>query len=267
VASDRAFGAARLLFALVAFAAAIAGLAMLIAPDDTDRYFSWPIGPPPLAALVGAFYLASAIVFGLAAAREDWPGSRGLCFGVLALTVPTLVATARHHDLFDFDRGLAILWVVLFIASPLLFGTILYLQRGRVTGTGPLLPKWVVAVAAIESVAYAALALGLWFAPSSLQDHSPFLLPGLSGRFVGCWAAFLAVLAAFVAVRKRWNETRTPRLALTLWPAGALVAGLRSWDDLGPPGRRAAYVAVAAGLTVVGVAMLAASRAPTHSGR
>jgi uncharacterized membrane protein HdeD (DUF308 family) len=68
----------RALFLIVAVVAGIVGVIMLIAPASTDRYFSWPIGPPAVAATVGAFYVASALVFGLAAMREDWPASRGL---------------------------------------------------------------------------------------------------------------------------------------------------------------------------------------------
>ena len=44
---------ARMLCALVALAAGFVGVLMLIAPASTGRYFSWALGPPPLAALVG----------------------------------------------------------------------------------------------------------------------------------------------------------------------------------------------------------------------
>ena len=57
----------RILCALVALAAGIVGVAMLVAPGSTGRYFSWALGPPPLAALVGAFSVASTLVFGAAA--------------------------------------------------------------------------------------------------------------------------------------------------------------------------------------------------------
>jgi hypothetical protein len=67
----------RTLFLIVAVVAGIAGIAMVVSPGSTDRYFSWPIGPEPVASTVGAFYIASAIVFGLAAIRDDWPGSPG----------------------------------------------------------------------------------------------------------------------------------------------------------------------------------------------
>jgi hypothetical protein len=249
----------RALFLIVAVVAGIAGVIMLIVPASTDRYFSWPIGPSVVAATVGAFYVASALVFGLAAFREDWPGSRGLCLGVLALTIPTLVSTVKHHDVFDFGRWQAVLWVSLFVASPLAYGTILFLQRGRVTGAGDRLRMWARVVLSVFAVGYAALALVLLFAQDASSRRAPFALVALSGRFLGCWAAFLAVLAAFAVIRDRWNEARIPLLALAAWPAAALLAALTRYGDLDPD-RRVAYVVVVVTVLAISAAMLVAGR-------
>jgi hypothetical protein len=40
------------LCALVALAAGIVGALTLAAPESSDRYFSWPLGPPPLASKI-----------------------------------------------------------------------------------------------------------------------------------------------------------------------------------------------------------------------
>jgi hypothetical protein len=249
----------RALFLIVAVVAGIAGVIMLVAPSSTDRYFSWPIGPPAVAATVGAFYVASAAVFGLAALREDWPGSRGLCFGVLALTIPTLIATVKHHDVFDFGRWQAILWAILFIAAPIAYGTILFLQRGQVTGTGDRLRPWARVVVGALAVGYVTLAVALLFAQDASARRAPFALVALSGRFLGCWALFLGVLAAFAAVRDRWNEARIPLLALVLWPAAALLAALTRYGDL-VPSRSVAYVIVVSVVLVVSAATAFAGR-------
>ena len=246
---------------VVAVVAGIAGAVMLVAPEDTDRYFSWPIGPPPLAALVGGFYLASAATFGLLAARRDWPASRGICFGILAFTLPTLAATVRHRDLFDWGRWQALAWVALFVGSPLAFSSFLYLQRGQRPAGGHPLPSWARAVLAALAAAYAVLAVGLLFAPGRLEDDaSPFRLPGLSGRFIGAWCAFLAVVALFAAVRNRGHEAAFPMLALVLWPAAGVVAAIRSFDDLQPSGRRAAYLVLLGALAVAALAASAGRR-------
>jgi hypothetical protein len=251
----------RILFLIVGVVAGVAGIVMLVAPGETDRYFSWPIGPPPLAATVGGFYVASAIVFTQAAFRDDWPAARGLCVGVVALTVPTVVFTIRHYDVFDFGRWQAIAWMVLFVAAPIAYGTILFVQRGQVTAAGDVLAPWARAVVAVLALAYAVLALVLWVDPTGTADRAPYVLPAMSGRFLGCWAAFLAALAVFVVVRNRWHEARTPLLALTLWPVGGLVGALRSFDGLTPSGRRAAYLVGLAVGAAAGALVLAAGRA------
>lgn len=264
---SRVLGVFRSACIVVAVVAGIAGTVMLVAPKDTDRYFSWPIGPPPLAALVGGFYLASAVTFALLAVRRDWPASRGICFGILAFTLPTLAATVRHRDLFDWGRWQALAWVALFVGSPLAFTSFLYLQRGQRSAGGNPLPSWTRAVLAVVGAAYAALAVGLLFAPGRLQaDASPFRLPGLSGRFIGAWCAFLAVVAVFAAGRNRSHEAAFPMLALVLWPVAGIVAAVRSFDDLQPSGRRTGYLLLLAALAVLALVAWAGGRrlrAPT----
>ncbi len=261
----RVLGIFRVACIVVAVVAGVAGTVMLVAPEDTDRYFSWPIGPAPLAALVGGFYLASATTFALLARRGDWPASRGICFGILAFTLPTLAATVRHRDLFDWGRWQALAWVALFVGAPLAFSSFLYLQRGQPSAGGNPLPGWTRAVLALLGAVYALLAVGLLFAPGDLEaDLSPFRLPGLSGRFIGAWCAFLAVNALFAAWRNRSHEAAFPMLALVLWPAAGIVAAIRSFDDLQPSGRRLAYLLLLAVLAVLGLAALTAGRRPAE---
>jgi hypothetical protein len=251
---------ARWLCALVALAAGFVGILMLIAPASTGRYFSWVLGPAPLAALVGGCYVASAVVFGWAAAREQWAGRRGLCVAVFGLTLPTLAATARHHDVFDFSRWQAVAWVLLFVASPLLFGLTLYLLRGSVAARGPRLRLWARAVLTVVAVGYAALAVALWAWPSTVGRHGPFAVAGLGARFAGSWAAFLAICASY-AVRARWEEARVPVLALAVWPACVLGAAVLRLDDLRSGAARPAYLAGLAILAATAGLVLVAERA------
>jgi hypothetical protein len=253
-------GALRLFFIVVAIAAGIAGTVMLVAPGDTGDYFSWPIGPPPLTTLVGSFYVSSTILFGLAAVRVDWLAVRGLCVSVLALTIPTLIATARHHDVFDFDRVQAFAWVVLFVASPLAYGTVLFLQRGKAgPSQGARLAPWARAIVGVLGVVYVVIAAWCWIDPRGAEEHSPYALPALSGAFVGAWALFLATLALFSWRRSAVREARLSLVALTLWPFAGLLAGLRSYDDL-VSADRTGYFVVLAVLAVLGGAALSNTR-------
>jgi hypothetical protein len=249
--SSRAMTALRTLSLVVGVVAGLVGVVMLVSPGSTGDYFSWPIGPEPLARLVGGFYLASTVVFGQAAFRDDWTGARGLCVGVLALTLPTLVATVKHHAVFDFGRWQAVAWVGLFVSSPIAFGTLLWVNRGEQVDRGPRLPSSARVALAVLSTAYAALAAILWFSLEWASSHSPFAVGSMGGRFLSCWAAFLATLAAFAAWRGRWREARTPVLALIAWPLGGVLAAMLAVDDLQPAGRRLAYLGVLVVLAAV----------------
>jgi hypothetical protein len=250
----------RSMFALVTLVAGIAGIVMLVAPADTDDYFSWPIGPTPLAATVGSFYVASAIVFALTAARGGWFHARGLCVSVLGLTVPTIVSTIYDRDVFDFGRWQAVAWVVLFVVSPIAFSIVLIAQRRLPAPPSNALPRWGRALLSALAVGYAALGVAAWIDPVAVGDHWPFPMGALSGRFVGSWAAFLATLAAYSAIRNRRPEAFIPAVALTLWPIAALLAALRSFDDLVSSTRRGVYLAVLVVLAMASGSLIAAAQ-------
>jgi hypothetical protein len=244
----------------VTIAGGVAGSAMLVAPRDTDSYFSWPIGPPPLAATVGAFYLVSAGLFAVLGLRADWSAPQGVCVAVLAFTVPTVVPTAHHDDLFHWERGQALAWAAVFVATPIIFSALLFIQRRRATTAGPALPVLTRIVLGSLGVAYALLALGLLLTPARLEQRSPYDLPGLSGRFMGSRCAFLAVLAGFALWRNRARQAAVPLGALMLWPVAAVVGALRSFDDLQPSTRRLGYLFVLAGLATLAGLSLGANR-------
>jgi hypothetical protein len=252
----------RALFAIVAVVAGPVGVIMLIAPDETDRYFSWPIGPPPAAAIVGGFYIASAVVFGWAALRADWAEMRPLCVGVFALTIPTLIATFRHEEVFDFSRWQAVAWLALFAAAPIAYGTVLSLRRGELTGEGDRLRTWARIVVVVLAVGYAAQAAFFWADPTADGDTIVFVTPAMSGRFLACWGAFLATLAAFVVIRNRWRESRAALLALALWPLAAAVGAVRTFDDLASSRHGVRYIVGAGQLAAAGVVVLIWGRKP-----
>ena len=250
-----ALTAARAGFGAVVAAAGVSGWALVIMPSETAQYFSWGLGPPPLASLVGGLYLASAVTFAVAL-RLPWRGARSLVAASVALTAPTLVATFVHLDVFDFGRWQAWAWVALFIAAPPFWAGILVVNRSAVPqaeGRVGLRPG-AVALLVLAFILVVSAAL-LWLDPSAGGRVLPFEPSPLGGRFVGCWLLFLAVLAAWAALRPA--EARLPFVALVAYPAGALVAGLRSLPDLSPPTAQWTYLAVLGLMSVLfGIALL-----------
>jgi hypothetical protein len=237
----RALTAARAGFAAVVVAAGVSGLALLVWPDETGEFFSWGLGPPPLASLVGGLYLASAVTFAVAI-RLPWRDARSLVVASVALTAPTLIATFIHLEVFDFGRWQAVAWLVLFMAAPPFWTAMLVVNRVSLSGNENRV-WWPVAAALLALAGLlVVLAIVLWIDPAAGARVLPFEPSPLGGRFIGCWAAFLAVMASWAALRPA--EARLPVIALAAYPTGALVAGIRSLPDLSPPGARWAYLAV-----------------------
>lgn len=257
--------ARQVVFAGVVFAAGLSGVLLLGFPRSTPSTFAWGLQPEPLAALVGGFYLASALTFAFAY-RQPWPRVRGLGFGVLALTIPTFLVTLLHLDVFDFSRVLAVLWVVLFLVTPILMtGIILRHPAGPVAEDTPL-PAWLRALLAGFALLGLVGAIGLWVDPVGFGAFFPFELPPLGGRFVGCWSFFLAVLAAYPAARNRLAEAPVTLVALATFALGALLGAARTLDGMQSPGGTA-YLGVLALLSVVTIGMWAGSRSRGTAGR
>jgi hypothetical protein len=255
-------------FVLLVVAAGLIGIALVAVPGATGEFFSWELGPEPLAAFAGGVYVGSATVYA-AALPHGARTVRGLVAGAVVLSVSVLVITLVHLDQFDFDRLQAWAWVVLFAGFSLVTLGLLALGGPEQSDEPrePLAP-WARLVLAAVAAVLAALAIGLWIDPTELAAAAPFELPPLGGRFAGSWVALLAVLAGWAALRGHADEARLSVLALVTLPAGALIAALRTLPDLDPAG---AYIAVIVVLLATGAVMLRSlqpsRKAPTQGGR
>lgn len=246
-------------FLLLALAAGSIGIALLATPGASGQFFAWVLAPEPLAAFAGGVYVGSAVAYALALPRSSRQ-VRGLVMGAVVLSVSVFVITLTHTDQFDFSRLQAIMWLFLFAVFSLVTAALFFFDR-EVERTRPdRLPGWARGVLGLVSVSGAVLALALWIDPTGLSGPSPFELPPLGGRFAGSWIALLATACAWGAIRDRADEARPAAFLLAFLPAGALLAGLRTIDQLEPSGTAVAYIAVLAVLSFSGLAVTRATR-------
>ena len=252
-------------FLLLVIAAGLIGVALVAVPGATGEFFSWDLGPEPLAAFAGGVYVGSATAYAVALRHGERTVS-GLVAGAAVLSVSVLVITLVHLDQFDFDRLQAWAWVVLFAGFSLV--TVGLLALGNPEGPDepaePPAPRARLVLAAVAAL-LGTLATALWIDPTALAAAGPFDLSPLGGRFAGSWVALLAVLAGWAALRNRVDEARLSVLALITLPAGALIAALRTLPDLDPAGW---YIAVMVGLLATGAMLLRGLQpAPTQGRR
>jgi hypothetical protein len=219
----------------VVVAAGASGVALLAAPGSTDRYFSWTLRPPGAAALIGGFYLASAVVFGwgLTLPRRQ---VRALLIGVLGLAVPTLVLTIVHDEVFNFGRWQAVAWIALFVTAPVSASILLRLLAGD-EGSDRALPRWCRGALIVLGAVLAAVAVLVWVDATrdDVIRFSPVDLVRLTGTYLGAWCSFLALLCLHAAVTGSWDEGRVAFVTLGVAAAGAAVALLRTIDDIRHP--------------------------------
>ena len=231
-------------------AAGASGVALLVAPGSTNRYFSWTLRPPAAAALIGGFYVASAVVFAWGMTLR-WKEARTLVVGVLGLAIPTLILTLIHNEVFDFSRWQALAWVGLFLAAPVSAAAMLLLIRAAPVPGRPL-PSWCRATLALLGIVFLALAIGIWFdgTRDAVARHSPVELIRLTGAYLGAWCSFVAVLCGVAAATGRWTDGRVALVTLGVASAGAALAVLRTWEDLRHPLVALAVTTCTAGLAV-----------------
>jgi hypothetical protein len=243
----------RALFLVLVVAAGLVGLVLLAFPGSTATFFSWGLAPPPLAAFAGGAYLGSAIVYA-AALRRPHSEASGLVTAAAVLSASVLVVTVLHLGQFDFGRLQTWAWLVLFSLFTALTTGLAVIGPHRPL-VGDALTAWARTLLAGVTAVLAVVAVALWAAPEAVSGVSPFRLPPLGGRFAGCWAALLAVLAGGAAWRGTVAAARWPALALVALPGCALLAALRTAGQLRADAA-GGYVAGLALLALVGLAVL-----------
>jgi hypothetical protein len=243
-----------LTFAGVVFFAAITGLALVVLPGSTSRFFSWGVAPPPLASLIGGLYLGSAVAFAIGL-FGTWEQGRGLAIASLAFTVPTFVATLAHLEVFDLSRLLAWAWIVVFGVAPFVFVAMLLAEgwrpEARIAAHRPL---WARVMLGVLAAAFLAGATSLWWDPVAVGSRLlPFEPAPLGVRFLGSWMATVAVLWAWAAVRPP-RDGRVALAGAAMFLLGALVGAARTYGQL-EPGSRVAFLLVLA--ILAGISLLA----------
>lgn len=220
-------------YTIVIVVAGASGIALLAWPANSGSFFAWHLGAAPTAATIGALYLASVPTFAAALVRPRRE-TRSLNRAVLALAVPTLWFTLVHRDVFDWSRPQAIGWVLLFMSAPITIA--LELRAATDPGASQRATRWTRATLAVVALASAAGAIALWAEPirSAVAPNSPIPLVGLTSRYLGAWCAFLATAAATAAAGGRRSEARLVAVLLGSVSFAALVAVVRTFDDVGP---------------------------------
>jgi hypothetical protein len=244
----------------------VQGSILLVAHNDTARYFSWTIAVPVTAVFLGAGYLSAAVLESMAARQGSWQRARIAVPGVLAFTTLTLAVTLVHLDKFHLGaasvltRALTWGWLAIYVGVPPVLAFLWWRQARAVPGTapaGPRLPPLVRAALGVQGAVMLVLGVALLAAPVQVARLWPWPLTALTGRAVGAWLAGLGIIAAQSWYADRREVVAIAFTAITVYAAMqlAVLAGFaRSmhWDQA----PAWCYLLFLASLLAVGVAGL-----------
>jgi hypothetical protein len=232
---DRVLPATRVLGAVIVPFLAVAFALLYLFPDDTRHWFAWEIHPRMTPLLMGSGYIAGAYFFARVVTERLWHRVHLGFLPITAFTVFMAIATFDHLDRFDEDHVAFWIWLVLYLATPVLVP--LAWLRNRATDPGtpepgePPLPPRVRSVLLAAGAAQTAVALVLLVSPSTMIDVWPWKLTPLTAQVLGGWFALPGVTELMMGLDGRWSAIRITLESQLIGIALILLGAARAWDD------------------------------------
>jgi len=246
------------------------GLDLTLFPNDTAKYFSWPIAPPLTAGTLGAFYLAAFVILVLTlGSGMTWARARVVLPGGIAFSALAFITTFLHLDKFNFhaDSTTAVVvtwvWTIAYgILTPVLLLALIPQRKmpGDDPVTGPT-PSWVRQALLAVGALMAGVGVVLYLIPVEMAKIWPWDLPPLSARVLGAWSIGFG-LVMLVASRQNDRFRVFPSaLGLAAYGLFQLLTVLRfngdvAWEE---PGAWV-YVVFLAATLAIGLAGANATR-------
>src|SRR5262245_3816737 len=176
----RAWMVVEIVFGLLAI------LTIFLDPGNTATNFAWPIKPDVMAATLGAFYAASAIIFILPLFARTWQQVRAMIIPTAIFATAMLLATFLHWDKFSVGTRPFAVCLASYVLPPPIFAALYWghQQRAAPVGTGITapIPSWSRAFLRTNGAIVAGLALVLFAVPALLQQTGPWNFTPLTVR-------------------------------------------------------------------------------------
>jgi hypothetical protein len=192
-------------------------LAIGLAPADTATNFAWPIQPVVMAAVLGAFYMSSALLFVVPFFARRWEMIRVMILPTAIFSTVQLIATFLHWDKFSVGTTPFYVWFASYLLPPPIFVTA-YLWHQRRAGSqdrssdSPL-PAWMRTLFWIGGIGLVLLATSAFILPSLLIQNFPWQLTPLTTRSLCGWIMILGVVLISMV---RENDKARVRFATPL---------------------------------------------------
>ncbi|HEY4690570.1 MAG TPA: hypothetical protein VIK33_14750 [Anaerolineae bacterium] len=189
-------------------------------PANTRENFAWPIEPAVMAAVLGAFYIASALLFLLPLFARRWEMIRVMILPAALFSTVQLLATFLHWDKFSVGTLPFYVWFASYLLPPPIFiGAYVWHQRRAGSApTGQPLPQRLRQLLLILGGVLSIGAMLTFVFPEWLIASFAWNLTPLTTRSLCGWLIAVGTLMASMAREDDRARVRlaTPTLILIL---------------------------------------------------
>lgn len=198
----------RVWFAAEVFFGLGAVLSIALAPENTRNNFAWDVQPVVMAAVLGAYYISSALLFGLPLFARRWEMIRVMILPAAIFSLAEFITTLLHLDRFLVGTPSFWGWFVSYLLPPPIFiGFYVYLER-RARKSGVVVPSEPLPTEVRTALIHWGAALGIvavviFIVPNILINVAPWRMTPLTTR---AFVAWLIALAALMLSMAREND-------------------------------------------------------------
>ncbi|MEA2522638.1 MAG: hypothetical protein QOI81_2284 [Actinomycetota bacterium] len=232
---DRILPFTRVVAAVVIAILVLAFIVLFLSPNDTDRRFAWTIQPSMTAMLMGAGYGSALYFFVRVVTERRW---HRVALGFIPTTVFTwmmLGATFLHSEKFRHGSAPFLLWLWIYLVTPLLVPAVWFVNRSHDPGTreedDPSYPSWMRPAMAAAGVGMSLIAAWMYVLPASAISVWPWMLTPLTARAVAAFVALPGVGWLMIASDERWSSARVLLGTISIGLVLLLVAVARAWNE------------------------------------
>lgn len=167
-----------------------------LSPAETETNFAWPIQPVVMAAVLGAFYASSALLFLLPFFAKRWEMIRVMILPAAIFCTVQLIATFLHWDKFSVGITPFYVWFASYLLPPFIFvaAYLWHQRRAKIQEPDQPLPAGLHRFLLIWGCLLAIGALLIFLFPTLLIPNFPWQLTPLTARSLSGWIMLLGVI-------------------------------------------------------------------------
>jgi hypothetical protein len=227
---NRILPVTRIILAVVNLALAFAFLVLYLFPHTTATNFAWEIKPYMTAVFMGAGYISGAFMFFYAIFGRKWHRVKNSFLPVSAFATLMLIVTFLHYDRFIHTNFAFILWMIIYLITPILVPWLWFNNRVTDPGTPevndkvvPLLIRRLAGLIGIVSLlfwgvnfVFPTLLIGIW----------PWTLTALTARTMCAWGMLVSVGGLVLWRDSPRSAWRNNIQAIALWQVLLIIGSI-----------------------------------------